>query len=225
MRRFSKAGLALCRAEPDIANMSQTLIACHLCDLLQALPAKRSRGPVRCARCGSELYRSNPPGIESSLALMWAVSFLFVMANAFPIMTLESQGLGNSASLLDAVETLWDEKSRAVSVLVFLTTFLAPSLEILALTTILTCLHAGLRPPWLVALMRIAVFSRPWSMVEVFMLGVLVAVVKLSHLAHITPGIALWCYGAMILVFAAAMTHLDRHALWHRLDRTSSHET
>lgn len=203
--------------------MSRSLIACHLCDLLQVVPLRHSRGAVRCARCGIELYRSNPTGIESSLALMWAVTFLFVVANAFPIMSLESQGLGSSASLLDAVGTLWDDQSRLVAALVFLTTFLAPSLEIVALTTILTCLHSGFRPAWLVSLMRIAVLSRPWSMVEVFMLGVLVSVVKLSHLAHITPGIALWSYGAMILLFAAAMTRLDSHALWQSLEKGSPH--
>lgn len=199
--------------------MSPSLIACHLCDLLQAIPSRKLKGSVRCARCGIELFRSNPRGIETSLALLWSVAFLFVIANAFPIMTLESQGLDRSASLLDAVETLWDERSKPVAVLVFLTTFLAPGLEILTLTTLLTCLHSNYRPPWLASLLRIAVLSRPWSMVEVFMLGILVSVVKLSHLARITPGIALWSYGLLILLFTWAMTRLDRHMLWQSLER------
>lgn len=194
------------------------LTACVICDLLQTVPDRPGKGAVRCARCGSQLYRSNPQGLERSLALFWAVLSLFILANCFPIVRLQSQGIEREASLPEAALWLWDDQNHFVAALVYLTTFVAPGIEIIALTGILTCLRFDWPLPGLRLLMRLAVLSRPWSMLEVFMLGILVSVVKLSHLAAITPGIALWSYGIMILLFAGAMANLDTHALWNQLD-------
>jgi paraquat-inducible protein A len=85
------------------------------------------------------------------------------------------------------------------------------------LILILAAVRRGVAARPLPAALRLVLAARPWSMVEVFMLGVLVSVVKLSHLAHITPGIALWSYGALIALFAAAMSTFNAHELWERL--------
>lgn len=195
----------------------QHLIACHECDLLQRAIDLEPGGEAVCPRCGAELYRNNPDGLSRTLALLLASAVTFLLANAFPIVSIESQGLHRAASLFDAVLTLWDEDMPLVAALVFVTTLLAPAFEISTLTVILSAALLGWRQPWLPGLLRLAVSTRPWSMVEVLMLGVLVSVVKLAHLAHITPGIALWSYGVLIVLFAAAMASLDTHALWERL--------
>lgn len=176
-------------------------------------------GEAVCPRCGAELYRDNPNGPQRALALLIACALLFFVANVFPIVSIETQGIRRSASLFSAVQTLWDEDMAAVAGLVFVTTLLAPAFEIFTLIFILCAAQLGWRLPGLAPLLRLAVATRPWSMVEVLMLGVLVSVVKLAHLAHITPGIALWSYGALIVLFAAAMATLDTHELWERLTR------
>jgi paraquat-inducible protein A len=194
------------------------LIACHECDLLQRVITLEPGGEAICPRCGAELYRDNPHGPQRTLALLLASAVAFGLANAFPIVSIDTQGLQRSASLFSAVHTLWDEEMPIVAVLVFVTTLLAPAFEIFALIFILSAVILGWRLPGLAHLLRLAVATRPWSMVEVLMLGVLVSVVKLSHLAHITPGIALWSFGALIMLFAAAMASLDTHDLWERLN-------
>ncbi len=199
--------------------MTQRLIACHECDLLQRAVALPPGGEAVCPRCGAELYRDNPNGPQRALALLIACALLFFVANVFPIVSIETQGIRRSASLFSAVQTLWDEDMAAVAGLVFVTTLLAPAFEIFTLIFILCAAQLGWRLPGLASLLRLAVATRPWSMVEVLMLGVLVSVVKLAHLAHITPGIALWSYGALIVLFAAAMATLDTHELWERLTR------
>ena len=197
--------------------MADNLSACHECDLLQVHPDHFVDAGIRCVRCGAELHQHYPADPEKPLALMMAATILFVIANSHPIIAIESAGLEQSATILGAVESLWKDHMEFVAGLVLFTTFIAPGLEILALTSILTCIHYRLHPPGLRILMRIAVNSRPWSMVEVFVMGVLVSVVKLSHLAHIYTGIALWSYGLLILLFAGAMSHLNPQALWAKI--------
>ena len=197
--------------------MADTLSACHECDLLQVLPDPHDSKRVKCSRCGAELHQHHVLDHEKPLALMFAVTILFILANSFPIIGIETAGLEQSATILGAVGSLWDEHMKMVAGLVLFTTLIAPGLEIVALTTLLACLQFRWHPPGLRTLMRIAVRSRPWSMVEVFVMGVLVSVVKLSHLAHIYAGIALWSYGILILLFAGAMSMLNPQALWSEI--------
>jgi paraquat-inducible protein A len=193
------------------------LIACHECDLLQREIPLPPGGVAACPRCGAVLYRNNPGGLERSLALLLASAVLFLVANAFPIVSIESQGNRNATTLLGAVLTLWNEDMPLVAGLVLFTTILAPAFELFTLILILAAIRLGLRLPALPGVLRSVLAARPWSMVEVFMLGVLVSVVKLAHLAHIAPGIALWSYAALILLFAAAMANFNARELWDRL--------
>lgn len=163
------------------------------------------------------LYRNNPGGLDRALALLVASAILFLVANAFPIVGIETQGNRNATTLFGAVLTLWNEDMHMVAGLVLFTTILAPAFELFTLIFILAAARGGVRLPALPGVLRSVLAARPWSMVEVFMLGVLVAVVKLSHLAHISPGIALWSYAALILLFAEAMANFDTHELWDRL--------
>lgn len=193
------------------------LIACHECDLLQREIPLPAGGIATCPRCGATLYRNNPGGLDRTLALLLAAAILFVLANAFPIVSIETRGTHNATTLFGAVMTLWNEDMPSVAGLVFFTTLLAPAFELFTLIFVLAAVRLGFNAGPLPAVLRVVLGTRPWSMVEVFMLGVLVAVVKLSHLAHIEPGVALWSYGALILVFAAAMAGFDTHSLWNRL--------
>lgn len=193
------------------------LIACHECDLLQRQIPLPPGGAALCPRCGALLYRNNPGGLDRTLALLIASAILFLVANAFPIAGIETQGNRNATTLFGAVLALWNQDMPMVAGLVLFTTILAPAFELFTLIAILAAVRAGVRLPALPGVLRSVLAARPWSMVEVFMLGVLVAVVKLSHLAQISPGLALWSYAALILLFAAAMANFDAHELWDRL--------
>lgn len=197
--------------------MADALSACHECDLLQVIPEAQGSRRFKCSRCGAELHHHHTLDHERPLALLLAVSILFVLANSFPIISIETAGIEQSTTILGAVQGLWQEHMKLVAGLVLFTTLIAPGLEIIALTILVACLQFRLRPPGLRTLMRVAVRSRPWSMVEVFVMGVLVSVVKLSHLAHIYAGVALWSYGLLILLFAAAMSLLNPQALWSEI--------
>jgi paraquat-inducible protein A len=196
---------------------SATLIACHECDLLQREVPLPQGGVARCGRCGAELYRSHPDSLERTLALTAAAVVLFAIANAFPIVGLKLQGQIIQTSLFHTVKTLYDEDMKSVAALVFVTTMLMPALELLALTWLLLPLRLGRVPPRFALVFRTLQAVRPWGMVEVLMLGVLVSMVKLAHLATLVPGIALWSFGALMLLMAAVAAVFDPRELWARM--------
>ena len=190
------------------------LIACHECDLLQREVALPLAGVARCGRCGAELYRSHPHSLERTMALTAAGIVLFAIANAFPIIGLKLNGQVIQTTLFHTVQTLWNEDMKSVGVLVFVTTMLMPALELLAMTYLLLPLRLGRKPPHFALVFRMLQAVKPWGMVEVLMLGVLVALVKLAALAGVVPGIALWSFAALMFLMAAIAAVFDPRELW-----------
>ncbi len=190
------------------------LIACHECDLLQREAALPHGGVARCARCGAELYRNHPRSLERTMALTAGAIVLFAIANTFPIIGLKLQGQVIQTTLYNTVQTLHDQDMKSVAALVFVTTIAMPALQLFALSYLLLPLRLNRVPPYFAVVFRMLQSVRPWGMVEVFMLGVLVSLVKLAHLAGVVPGVALWSFGALMLVMAAISAVFDPRALW-----------
>jgi paraquat-inducible protein A len=190
------------------------LTACHECDLLQREPMLPPGGMACCRRCQAVLFRHVPDSVDRGLAYTLGAAILFITANMFPIVGLEVQGNLNASSLYGAVETIWNNDMEGVASLVFATTILIPAVEISLMLYVLLPLKLG-RLPWeLASILRILQSIRPWSMTQVFILGVLVALVKLAHLAHVVPGISLWAFGGLIVLLTAAVANFNTHELW-----------
>jgi paraquat-inducible protein A len=201
---------------------ASSLIACHECDLLQRevpLPTGRA---ARCGRCGAVLYRNTPDSLNRTLAYTLAAALLFAVANAFPIVGLDAQGNRTATTLFGTVRTLHDDGMTSVAALVFVTTILMPALELGAMLYMLLPLRLGRVPRGLPAMFRVVQSVRPWGMVEVFMLGTLVSLAKLAHLASVVPGIALWSFAALMLLLAAVSAAFDPRALWARVATTEA---
>jgi len=203
-------------------GMTEPLVACHECDLLQReVPVPRG-GVVRCVRCNAVLYRSHPDSFERTLALTAGGIVLFAIANAFPLIGLKIQGQLIETTLFQTVQTLWNEDMKSVGMLVFATTMLMPGLQLAALTYLLLPLRVGRAPAHFAIVYRVMQSVRPWGMVEVFMLGVLVSLVKLAHLAGIVPGAALGAFAVLMFVMAAIAAVIDPRDLWARLAAVES---
>lgn len=189
---------------------SAGLIACHDCDLLQREIALPPGAAAACGRCGAVLYRRNRTSQEVTLALTITALIVFVIANLFPIVTIAAQGQFHSTTLWGAVVALWQDDMRLVASLVLFTTIVMPLLELV----ITTYLLAVPRPTPLA--LRLLTAISPWAMVEVFMLGLLVSVQKLSHLATIIPGIGIWAFALLMLLFAAINSRFSISSLWQQ---------
>ena len=198
---------------------SKVIIACHECDQLQREVAIPPGRVARCCRCGAALYRSAHKSIDRTLALYLAAAVVFIIANVYPIVGLEVQGTRNETTLLGAAHTLWRQEMSAVAALVCFTTFIVPATQLTVMLHLLLALKLKEVPSGITLIMRILQWVKPWAMVEVFMLGILVALVKLTHLAHVIPGIALWSFGVLTLLFAAAASSFDVRDVWDRLPK------
>jgi paraquat-inducible protein A len=194
------------------------LIACHECDLLQYETRLPAGGVARCRRCGAKLYRSHPDSLDRTLAFTVGAAVLFAIANTFPIVTLTLSGQRIAATLYGAVHALYNQEMKMVAMLVFVTTILVPAIELTMMIYMLLPLRMGQAPPGLAAVFRLLQSIKPWGMVEVFMLGVLVSLVKLAHLAAVETGIALWSFAALMALMAAGAATFDPRDVWKRVE-------
>lgn len=206
--------------------MQTHLLACPECDALQHRPQVSENEPEAravCWRCGATLIQGVNMKIEHMFALTLTALILFILANAFPLFALDLQGAHHVTSLFGAVETLWSKEMHLVAMLVFATTILFPAMEITALLYLLLVFHAQAEneAPLVMGLLRIISAIRPWGMIEVLMLGALVSMVKLSHIAAIQPGVALWSMGGVMLLLAMVSSRFDARQLWARLEYAS----
>lgn len=197
---------------------NNNLIACRECDLLQREVPLDKGATAHCARCGAELFRHHPGGLDRTLAFFIAAAIAFVIANVYPIMELDAKGIETSATIFDTARELHEFGMTSVAVLVFVTAILAPALELSLLIFMLVPLKLGYVPRTLPLAFRIAHATRPWGMLEVFMLGALVALVKLKDIATVIPDMALYAMGAFVLLLAAAESSFEPQALWKRAE-------
>ncbi len=193
------------------------LVGCHHCDAVVPEPDVPDGGAAICPRCGGTLFRRERRTVERTLALVCAAAILFVVANAYPFLSFEMQGQVTQTTLGSGAFALWAQGRYAVAALVFLTTILAPALEITLLLYVLAPLHFHHPAPGAVVAFRWVERFRPWSMMEVFLIGILVATVKLADMAEIVPGIALWAFGLLIPILAAASSFLDAEIVWREI--------
>ncbi len=196
----------------------QTLIACHECDLLQRVPTPPPGGSAKCPRCGAVLYRHKIDSINRTLALTIAGLILFVVANTFPFLEFHMQGQETKTRLFSGVLDLYDQGMEGLALLVLLTTIVVPALQLALMLYVLVPLKLNRRPWKLAQVFRFFRELTPWSMMEVFMLGILVSVVKLVGMATIVPGLALVAFAVLIFVLAASTAALDEHEVWARVD-------
>lgn len=196
--------------------MSAALIACPECDLLQRATPVEDDSLARCGRCLMVLYRPHDDNLDRPLAFTLSACILFVLANAFPIVGLELQGQSTSATLFGTVQALYRQNMAFLAVLVFFTTILVPAVQLAGMAYLLLPLRFGTVPQRLPLALRILQAVRPWGMVEVFILGVLVSLVKLGGMASVQPGIALWSFGGLLLMIAAAVATFDARVIWAR---------
>ena len=193
------------------------LIACHDCDLLHTIQPVPEGGQARCTRCGAELYSHKRNSLERTLSLILAGLILFFLSNAFPLLELKTQGILQETTLFQGVKALYDQDMKGLSLLVLLTCILVPFVQLSGLLYVLLPLKYNRLSPMTAPVFRFIRKLQPWSMMEVFMLGILVSIVKLAKMATIIPGISLYSFAALIIVLAGAVASLDPHIVWEKL--------
>jgi paraquat-inducible protein A len=197
------------------------LVACPHCDLLQRLPQLAPGGSARCPRCDKELWRRSVDPLDRPLALALAAALLYVVANTVPMLGLTAVGHAASTTVIGGAQQLWQDGRQIVAGLVLFTAVVAPALQIGFMLAIVLAARRDVPPGWVRSLLRHHPTTCTWSMIEVMMLGVLVALIKIADYAKVVPGLALYSLGALIFVLAAMQASFDPREVWARVEWVS----
>jgi len=201
-----------------MSTHSKSLVACPECDLLLREIPLLPGGKACCCCCGSTLYRNTPDTIDQTLAFILSAAILFVIANVYPILGIEIQGNRNATNLIGAVRSLWNQDMHTIASLVCITTIFLPSIELALMLYLLLPLKFNQEPPGIPLILRFLQNIKPWGMVEVFMLGILVSLVKLNDQSNLIPGVALWSFLGLTLLLAASAATFNPRDIWNRID-------
>jgi len=171
-----------------------------------------------CACCGSHLFRRPRGGLDRPLALIFTSLLLFIMANIYPILTLNIAGIESATTLTGSALVFIQQDRIVLATVVWLSSVLIPGLVISGLLYVL--ISARLKRNWRYVKPVLSLVSRllPWGMMDVFFLGVLVALVKLTSLADIMLGTGFAAFICLIGVYAAAISSVEIHMLWDCID-------
>ncbi len=199
----------------------QPVVACHDCGTIHHVIPLPAGEKARCIRCGATLYRGVRDSIGRALGLSLAALFLFVIAQTFPFLTFEMKGLGDTSTLLSGARGLYQQGVWPLAILVFMVATVIPLVKLLASVYVLLPLHLGRRVRFGAQVFRLVELCSPWAMMEVYLLGVIVAYVKLSDFATLRLDIALFAFVALIVLMIAAEATLEPHAVWERFGRQS----
>jgi len=202
--------------------MSGVVIACQHCDQLYRVTQLGPGGKASCQRCGSVLYRSVPGSLDKVIALYLTALILFIIANAWPFLSLELGGRVEENILISGGLAMVDMGMPDLGILIFLTSIVFPLLTILGMLYLLIPVRFGMRPAAMGPVYRLVEAINPWSLVSVFMLGVLIAIVKLQDLANVIPGISLYALVGLLISFAAARASFEPSAMWSAAGQSDS---
>ncbi|MFT5132749.1 MAG: paraquat-inducible protein A [Gammaproteobacteria bacterium] len=197
-----------------VDNPAGELIACHECDHLHRYVSIPLGAKANCEHCGLLLYRNVPDSLNRSLALYLAAFALFLIANCFPFLSLTLGGRVVDNILLSGGWAMYEMGMGQLGLLIFLTSIAFPLITILGMLYLLTLVRLGYKPPGMGVIYRAAEVVTPWSLVSVFMLGVLIAIVKLQDIANVIIGISFFALCALLIVYAAARANFDPRVLW-----------
>ena len=203
---------------PHLAPADVQLVGGPDCDLLQRLPALAPGGSARCPRCDRELWRRREDSLDRTLALALAAAALYAIANCVPMLGLDAVGRHAATTVLGGAQQLWRDGRGMVGALVLFTAVVAPGLQIGFMLAIVLGARRRPAPRWVGLLLRYHPTTATWSMIEVMMVGVLVALIKIADYARVIPGIALYALGALVVVLAAMQAGFDPRAVWDRIE-------
>jgi paraquat-inducible protein A len=193
------------------------LVACPHCDLLQRLPDLPPGASARCPRCDKELWRSRVDSLDRTLAIALAAAVLYVIANSVPMLGLTAVGHQASTTVMGGAQQLWKDGREIVAMLVLLTAVVAPALQIGFMLAIVLGARRAVPPGWVRTLLRHHPTTCTWSMIEVMLLGVLVALIKIADYAKVIPGLALFVLGTLVFLLAAMQAAFDPRDVWARV--------
>jgi paraquat-inducible protein A len=205
----------------------RTLISCHNCDQLAAMPPLPARTTAHCPRCGATMHRRKPNSLARTWALVVTATILYIPANLLPVMTVVYFGRGEPDTILSGVKELMQAGMWPVALLVFFASITVPVLKLIGLTFLLITVQR--RSRWRLrdrgVIYRIIEQVGRWSMVDIFMISILVALVNLGSIATIEPNVGAICFAAVVITTMFASMSFDPRLIWDAEESSDAQRT
>ena len=199
-------------------NDAPIRVSCHFCDALQEAPRLLEGNAAYCCRCGEMLYQNRPRSLARATGFSSAAMIFMVLAHLFPSITVDSGSIRRELTLLEAADALFREANPVMGLVTVLFTVVAPLTLMGGLLYVAAPLRFGIALPGALTVTRIFQLSEPWSMLEVFLVGILVSLLKLGAVGEVHLGTGLWALVGLVFCTAFAMSGIDRLELWDRLE-------
>ncbi len=191
------------------------LVGCHVCGLLNRLPPGASL-PARCTRCEAQLQWRKPSSLTRSWAYLLAAAILYLPANLYPVLENTTLEGTEGHTILGGILELWGDGSPLLAAVVFMASVLVPILKILSLTLLLVCIQ--LRTRWRLReraeLYRLIEQIGRWSMLDVYVVALLVTLVRLQSVATVDAAPGALAFGAVVVLTMLATQAFDPRLMW-----------
>ncbi len=201
----------------------ETNIACNVCGLVQRVGQLMPGTAAQCYRCGSIVSERQYGSVERTAAFAAAALILYVPANVYPILRMNFHGAYSESTIWDGCVNLFNNDQWLVAAIVFFASILIPLLKLLGLcylvvTTRFRSVRWRRERTWICTFLNVI---GPWAMLDVFLLSILVALVKLQQLATILPGPGLVAFTAVVVLTVLASDSFDPKLIWGDADEPS----
>lgn len=204
----------------DVTAASQSLASCHDCSLLARVPGGHGHVAARCPRCGARLHARRTNSIHRTWALVISAAILYVPANLLPVMTVTSLGKTQSDTILSGVIYLLHHGMWPLALVVFVASVAVPLLKLAVLSSLLVSvqLRSTRRLVDRTRLYRITELVGRWSMVDIYVVTILVALVQLGALATIEAQMGAVYFGSVVVLTMLAAENFDPRLIWDPLE-------
>jgi len=200
-----------------MAKAPASRIVCHECDLLNDVPELDVGQKAFCSRCGY-LLAANRLHAESKVLAFSAASLVFLMlSSAFPFLGFSARGQEQTVTLIQSVAILVTENFQGLALVVFASIIAVPAVLLLGTVYVSVAILLGRRLPGTRRTLRWVLVLVPWSMAEIFLIGILVSFIKIVSLADVTLGLSFWSYALFTVCMTVVVSHIDKRALWRSI--------
>ena len=194
-------------------------MACHGCDLLVNVAMLKHGESASCPRCGHFLTKKRDDANSRVLAYTVAGLILLILANSFSFLSFAASGLESVITLRQTPGAVWDYGMPEVAIMVAAFIIIIPAVVLVLLLLLCIPLERGTYRPWLAPVAKWIFLAQNWAMVEVFIIGVIVSLVKIAAMATVVLGISFWAYAGFSICFTLAVASLDRYQCWERIEQ------
>ena len=200
---------------------SRNLATCHICCKLASAELHH------CPRCGSAMHLRKSDSIQRTLALLFTACLLYIPANLYPIMITEQLGKAEGSTILGGVVLLIHHGSIPIALVIFLFSVMVPIGKLMSMFYLVWTVerHSKLSPRQRTVMYQVTEFVGKWSMVDVFVVAILVALVHLGGLLEIKPGIAALSFAGVVIVTMIAAESFDARLIWDNMEEENSDDT